>query len=249
MSTQLQSAERFYWAARARLVPGLRSSQYAYRDKLREHLDHAADWLDLGCGRHILPDWMPPREVPAIPADIRLVGLDYDHPSLCDNQIVNLKTRGDLEYLPFRADSFDLVTANMVVEHLREPTKVLSEVQRILKPGGICILHTPNAWSYQVICPRMVPERLKMACIRFLESRVEEDVFRTFYRLNTAGRLRAVASECGLVVDEIEWVNASPKTVRVKPLLLVELLMIRILSSRLFARFRGDLLAVLRKPE
>ena len=33
-------------------------------------------------------------------------------------------------------ETFDLVTANMVVEHLTQPVRQFSEIQRVLRPGG-----------------------------------------------------------------------------------------------------------------
>lgn len=48
------------------------------------------------------------------------------------------------EKLPYPGASFDLVTATEVVEHLENHRDVLRELHRVLKPGGLCILTTPN---------------------------------------------------------------------------------------------------------
>jgi ubiquinone/menaquinone biosynthesis C-methylase UbiE len=50
----------------------------------------------------------------------------------------------NLEKLPYPGASFDLVTATEVVEHLENHRAVLRELHRVLKPGGLCILTTPN---------------------------------------------------------------------------------------------------------
>ena len=47
--------------------------------------------------------------------------------------------------LPFPDDSFDLVTSFQVVEHVADPVPYLQEIRRVLRPGGIAILTTPNA--------------------------------------------------------------------------------------------------------
>jgi SAM-dependent methyltransferase len=47
--------------------------------------------------------------------------------------------------LPFPDDSFDLVTSFQVVEHVLDPVPYLQEIRRVLRPGGIAILTTPNA--------------------------------------------------------------------------------------------------------
>jgi ubiquinone/menaquinone biosynthesis C-methylase UbiE len=46
--------------------------------------------------------------------------------------------------LPYPDQSFDLVTATEVVEHLENPRFFIREIARILKPGGYVILSTPN---------------------------------------------------------------------------------------------------------
>lgn len=54
--------------------------------------------------------------------------------------VVNLNT----EPLPYKDASFDLVTCTEVIEHLEHYRSVLREISRVLRPGGVCILSTPN---------------------------------------------------------------------------------------------------------
>ncbi len=51
---------------------------------------------------------------------------------------------GNGEYLPFEDHSFDLVTCSEVLEHIRNPLRALSEMHRVLKPGGTLLLSTPS---------------------------------------------------------------------------------------------------------
>lgn len=46
--------------------------------------------------------------------------------------------------LPFEAATFDLIYAGEVIEHLYDPDHLLDEVERLLTPGGVAILDTPN---------------------------------------------------------------------------------------------------------
>ena len=48
------------------------------------------------------------------------------------------------EPLPYGDATFDVVTATEVIEHLEDFREVLREIYRVLKPGGVCILSTPN---------------------------------------------------------------------------------------------------------
>lgn len=55
--------------------------------------------------------------------------------------------------LPFGDEFFDVATMLAVIEHLRYETasQVLTEVFRILKPGGVCILTTPAKWADRIL--------------------------------------------------------------------------------------------------
>ena len=46
--------------------------------------------------------------------------------------------------LPFRSGTFDLVMMLEVVEHLADIPHILREIARVMKPGGVAILSTPN---------------------------------------------------------------------------------------------------------
>ena len=48
----------------------------------------------------------------------------------------------DMLNIPYEDDSFDVIIANHVIEHISDERKALSEVRRVLKPGGFAILTT-----------------------------------------------------------------------------------------------------------
>ncbi|MEB3357574.1 MAG: class I SAM-dependent methyltransferase [Synechococcales bacterium] len=51
--------------------------------------------------------------------------------------------------LPLPDESFDAVLNAVSVQYLQYPDQVLAEIQRILKPGGICIISFSNRMFYQ----------------------------------------------------------------------------------------------------
>lgn len=51
--------------------------------------------------------------------------------------------RVDILNMPFDDGSFDFVIANHVMEHVADDIRALSEIHRVLQPGGHAILQTP----------------------------------------------------------------------------------------------------------
>lgn len=150
--------------------------------------------------------------------------------------------------LPFADESFNLVTANMVFEHLKEPRRQLAEILRILKPGGILIFHTPNVLGYPVFMARLIPSWAKDALINLVEGRKEEDIFATHYRINSVSSIRHSAAQAGFTLRETRFIMSSPVFGAFPPAALVELLFIKILMMKRFAPFRTNIIAVLERP-
>ena len=51
--------------------------------------------------------------------------------------------RGDCQRLPFKDSSFDVILALDVIEHIGSVSGLAGEVQRLLRPGGICLITSP----------------------------------------------------------------------------------------------------------
>jgi SAM-dependent methyltransferase len=58
--------------------------------------------------------------------------------------------------LPGRDDSFDVVVAPEVIEHLENPRFMIREIFRILRPGGSAIVTTPNNESWRSLIALLV---------------------------------------------------------------------------------------------
>jgi SAM-dependent methyltransferase len=93
-----------------------------------------------------------------------VVGLDADRDALAEAAKLGIETvwADAEEPLPFEDASFDVVVAAELLEHLREPQRLVDEAARVLRPGGILAGSVPNAF------------RLKNR-LRFLTGRTPED--------------------------------------------------------------------------
>jgi len=49
--------------------------------------------------------------------------------------------QGDVAALPFPAESFDVVVCQAAFKNFREPVKALNEMRRVLRPGGVAVIH------------------------------------------------------------------------------------------------------------
>ena len=109
-------------------------------DKIRQLAPQLrdADYLDIGSGNGELIDAVT-RAFPVRPraCDYRADLMAMDGVSV---DVANLNT----DKLPYPDASFDLVTCTEVIEHLEHYRSVLREVSRVLRPGGLFVVSTPN---------------------------------------------------------------------------------------------------------
>ena len=55
---------------------------------------------------------------------------------------------GELNTLDLPSGSYDAIVMNHVIEHVHTPVELLRECYRLVKPGGILVITTPNIQSY-----------------------------------------------------------------------------------------------------
>jgi SAM-dependent methyltransferase len=96
--------------------------------------------LDLGCRDGALTQ--------AYAGGNEIVGVDADSEALAEAEKLGIETRwADLDdALPFDEAAFDVVVAGELLEHLRDPRRVVAEVRRVLRPGGTFVGSVPNAY-------------------------------------------------------------------------------------------------------
>jgi len=80
-----------------------------------------------------------------------VVGLDVDRAALAKAEALGIEpVQADVEEpLPFDDGSFDAVVAGELLEHLQFPDALVSEIRRVLRPGGMIVGSVPNAFRLQ----------------------------------------------------------------------------------------------------
>lgn len=96
---------------------------------------------------------------------------------------------GDVEQLPFKNSTFDIVYARWVIEHLKSPQKFIDESYRILKDNGILILVAPNEKSMMGFMAKTIPLPLKVKVLKMLQKSNEVSHHKCYYRANTVQKL------------------------------------------------------------
>ncbi len=98
--------------------------------------------LDLGSGIGIFSDY-------AKKLGYAVRTCDYD-PNYCVFPDVKIDIcDGDWNPLPYKNQSFDVVLYTEVIEHVGNPLHWLREINRVLKPGGVVIVSTPNLLNWK----------------------------------------------------------------------------------------------------
>jgi SAM-dependent methyltransferase len=74
-----------------------------------------------------------------------VVGLDIEPARVADSAAHSpLVAVAAGEYLPYPANSFDLILSHEVLEHVQDDALSLAEMTRTLKPGGRAVIFCPN---------------------------------------------------------------------------------------------------------
>ncbi|MGD9618597.1 MAG: class I SAM-dependent methyltransferase [Mycolicibacterium sp.] len=132
-----------------RTVPGLAEENYWFRrhEVVYRHLADrcvSRDVLEAGCGEGYGADLI---------ADVahHVIGLDYDEAAVAHVRAryprVDIR-QGNLAELPLPTSSVDVVVNFQVIEHLWDQAQFVAECLRVLRPGGVLLISTPNRITF-----------------------------------------------------------------------------------------------------
>jgi 2-polyprenyl-3-methyl-5-hydroxy-6-metoxy-1,4-benzoquinol methylase len=144
--------------------------------------------LELGCGAGTYVRLLAKRGHP-------VVGLDYSLPGLrravaADLPLAGGYVAGDASDLPFRSGSFKAVACIGVLQALEKPETALTEIARVLEPGGVALVETLNPWNALAASRRLSaflrrqPTRLRYASPGVVERTMASRGLRPVRRLS-----------------------------------------------------------------
>ncbi|AHZ83968.1 2-polyprenyl-3-methyl-5-hydroxy-6-metoxy-1,4-benzoquinol methylase [Bdellovibrio bacteriovorus] len=117
-------------------------------ESIRRNIGYKAEILDMGCGAGFLANDLAA-------AGHKVTGIDLSTSSLKVAESRDLThsvhyRQGDVYQVPFPNESFDVVAAMDLLEHVSDPQRVIAEASRVLRPGGLFFFNTfnknPLAW-------------------------------------------------------------------------------------------------------
>lgn len=153
--------------------------------------------LEVGCGEGALAISLQRRgaAVTAVDPSWSMIASARDHARRADCGLALAQARG--EQLPFGADGFDLVLAKTVLCFVDDGQPFVSEMARVLRPGGRLVIGELNRWS-------------SWAAQRRIRAWLGSRLWRQG-RFRTAGELRSLAETAGLDVEAIRGAVYYPR--------------------------------------
>lgn len=151
-----------WWCTDSKMNP-LRSfnpERFAYFDRYVEGGWEGKRVLDVGCGGGYTAEFLAQRGAV-------MSGLDPSGKLIAVADRHARQTGKDIDYrigvserLPFDDAEFDIVTCVDVLEHVESPAQAVSEVRRVLKPGGLFLFDTINRTLRSRLMMIWLPERI-----------------------------------------------------------------------------------------
>lgn len=111
----------------------------------RFQIEQGSKILDVGCGRCEILNSFNKLSMDIFGVDRSEQARKFAPKTISKLEILDFSK----EKLPFNDNFFDVVFTKSVVEHIFDPTHLMKEILRILKPGGLFISLTPE-WASQV---------------------------------------------------------------------------------------------------
>ena len=206
--------------------------------------------LDAGCGArcHV-----------SLSGNVYRVGLDASGDALDANPQLDERIVGDLEQIDLQAGDFDIIICWFVLEHLRQPNRVLAVFVNGLRDDGLLVLAVPVVFSVKGLVAKFTPHWFHIWYYRRLLGRPQAGTghhapFKTYLRFSLSEwAIRRFARRHRLtVLESVGYEDGNHFAVRsrfrmLEALLFLLSLLARMFSDKAHAAYITDKLLVLSK--
>jgi 2-polyprenyl-3-methyl-5-hydroxy-6-metoxy-1,4-benzoquinol methylase len=181
------------------LAAGVRSTETGAEDGYFDHVrpelaslvpEQAERIVDFGCGRGALGAHLKGR------SGAEVIGVElFEDAAAVAAERLDTVVQADLDALaglPVEEGSVDVAIFGDVLEHLRDPHRLLRVARRYLKPTGRIVCSIPNVKHFTVVVPLLVADRFEYTDAGLLD--------RTHVHLFTLEEIDLMLNETGFEV-------------------------------------------------
>jgi ubiquinone/menaquinone biosynthesis C-methylase UbiE len=116
----------------------------------RAEVDELSRVVDVGTGTGFVAAGLAPRVTSVVGVDSSPATLAVAADNLDALGLDNVRlTEGTVDALPLDDDSVDAAVANMVLHHAQDPTAMLTEMARVVRPGGMVAITDEVEHTYE----------------------------------------------------------------------------------------------------
>lgn len=110
--------------------------------------DNDAQFIDLGCDDGV---WTKKLAERIGTNNIYGIEIVKERAEMSEKSGINVKISDLNTKFPYEDNQFDIIHSNQVIEHVKDTDLFVSEIYRILKPGGYAVISTENLASWHNI--------------------------------------------------------------------------------------------------
>jgi methionine biosynthesis protein MetW len=176
-------------------MTGMYIDTYTSRCKIFEQVPSGSKVLEIGCGSGRLANLLSMRKncrVYCVEKDAVMAGIAK---TKC---IKMLNTDIETKELSYESGAFDCIILANVLEHMKEPSRILANLKKYLSDKGFLIYSVPNIVNWH---SRMT---IFFGKFEYAENGVFDKTHLRFYNLNSAKKL---ATDAGY---KITWLDVTP---------------------------------------
>lgn len=212
-----------------------------FRSVIESKINENMIILDIGAGAGIV------KEMNFKNYSKKICGIDLDERVLTNKMLDEAKV-ANASNIPYPDETFDIIFADNVMEHLEQPLEVFIEINRVLKNGGTLLFKTPNRNHYMPIIARLTPLKFHQF-INKLRGRNVVDTFPTHYKANSFNQIEHIAGIANYEQVKVKFYEGRPEYLRINAIFYVfGFLYERLVNfSTLFEKARIVIIAELRK--